>query len=62
LTLRPNTERPITITLGSNRLTGPERLANDFEQVLEGPERIGQVPPLWDGLTGARCVKHILEA
>jgi len=62
LTLRPNTERPITVTLGSNRLTKLENLLSDIDQALRGPERIGQVPPLWDGQTGARSLKHILEA
>lgn len=62
LTLRPNTERPITITLGSNRLTKLERLISDIEQMLDGPERMGQVPPLWDGHAGVRALQHILEA
>lgn len=47
LTLRPNTERPITCTLGTNQL-----LPNDLELVkaaLEKPFKKGEVPPLWDG-------------
>jgi UDP-N-acetylglucosamine 2-epimerase (non-hydrolysing) len=62
LTLRPNTERPITITLGSNRLTKLESLVSDIEQMLDGPERMGQVPPMWDGRTAVRTLQHILEA
>lgn len=62
LTLRPNTERPITIILGSNRLTGIERLTEDVELELSGPERKGQVPPLWDGHTADRVVDEILAA
>jgi UDP-N-acetylglucosamine 2-epimerase (non-hydrolysing) len=62
LTLRPNTERPITITLGSNRLTAIDKLISDVKETLNGPERKGQVPPLWDGHTAMRAVKHILEA
>jgi UDP-N-acetylglucosamine 2-epimerase (non-hydrolysing) len=62
LTLRPNTERPITITLGSNRLTKLECLMDDVSDALNGPERKGQVPPLWDGRTAERTLKHLLAA
>jgi UDP-N-acetylglucosamine 2-epimerase (non-hydrolysing) len=62
LTLRPNTERPITLTLGSNRLTKLESLLDDIDQVLDGPERIGKVPPLWDGRTAERALKELLAA
>jgi len=60
LTLRPNTERPVTLTLGSNRLTSVERLTSDVDKLLEGAERIGQVPPLWDGHTAERTLEHLL--
>jgi UDP-N-acetylglucosamine 2-epimerase (non-hydrolysing) len=62
LTLRPNTERPITVTLGSNRLTNLERLQNDINEVLNGPDRIGQIPPLWDGHTAERVLNDIFSA
>lgn len=62
LTLRPNTERPITITLGSNRLTKLEQLMDDVQEALNGPERKGQVPPLWDGRTAERTLRHLLAA
>lgn len=62
LTLRPNTERPITITLGSNRLTKLERLMDDVSDALNGPERKGQVPPLWDGHTAERTLRYLLAA
>ena len=45
LTLRPNTERPITITVGSNRLTDLHRLSTDLEQVVGGNGRAGSIPP-----------------
>lgn len=61
LTLRPNTERPITITLGSNRLTTVARLSEDLDQVLRGPERLGQAPPYWDGHTASRILQALLE-
>ncbi|MBE3142797.1 MAG: UDP-N-acetylglucosamine 2-epimerase (non-hydrolyzing) [Planctomycetes bacterium] len=62
LTLRPNTERPVTLTLGSNRLTTLEKLIDDVNEVLAGPERMGQVPPLWDGHTAERALKELLAA
>ena len=62
LTLRPNTERPVTVTLGSNRLTRLEKLLNDVSAVLAGPERIGQVPPLWDGHTAERALNELIGA
>jgi UDP-N-acetylglucosamine 2-epimerase (non-hydrolysing) len=62
LTLRPNTERPVTITLGSNRLTSLSRLRPDIEQVLKPGDRAGSVPPLWDGHTAKRTVEEILAA
>ena len=62
LTLRPNTERPITVTMGSNRLTTIEQLSGDAEKILSGPEQIGQVPELWDGHTAERTLEHLLAA
>lgn len=62
LTLRPNTERPITIALGSNRLTKLERLVDDVYDVLGGPERKGQVPPLWDGHAAERILQCLIAA
>jgi UDP-N-acetylglucosamine 2-epimerase (non-hydrolysing) len=61
LTLRPNTERPITITSGSNRLTRLETLAHDIEQVLAGEERFGTLPPLWDGRAAERIVQELAD-
>ena len=60
LTLRPNTERPITITRGSNRLASVEKLSSDIEQVLAKTARVGEVPHLWDGQTAAR-IMHLLS-
>jgi UDP-N-acetylglucosamine 2-epimerase (non-hydrolysing) len=62
LTLRPNTERPVTITLGSNRLTALPRLSSDLAECLDGPVRRGAVPPLWDGRTASRILDALLEA
>jgi len=61
LTLRPNTERPVTVRLGSNRLTSPATLSHDIQEVLNGPARRGSVPPLWDGQTAERIVDCLLS-
>jgi UDP-N-acetylglucosamine 2-epimerase (non-hydrolysing) len=60
LTLRPNTERPVTVSLGSNRLTCLPRLCADIEQVLSRAERSGSVPPLWDGHTAERILEQLV--
>lgn len=62
LTLRPNTERPVTVTVGSNRLTNPGRLREDLSTTLRGPEKTGAVPALWDGKTAERILDVLLES
>jgi UDP-N-acetylglucosamine 2-epimerase (non-hydrolysing) len=56
LTLRPNTERPVTITMGTNRLTAPGALGRDFSEALEAGRQRGEIPPLWDGNTAGRVL------
>jgi UDP-N-acetylglucosamine 2-epimerase (non-hydrolysing) len=58
-TLRENTERPITIELGTNTLLGlePERL-RELPALLAEPKH-GQIPPLWDGHAGERAAEEI---
>jgi UDP-N-acetylglucosamine 2-epimerase (non-hydrolysing) len=57
LTLRSNTERPVTITLGTNRLIPPDAqgIINAFHDALENPKK-GQIPPMWDGHAAERIV------
>jgi UDP-N-acetylglucosamine 2-epimerase (non-hydrolysing) len=62
LTLRPNTERPVTITMGSNKLTNLKRLSKDVDEMLAGRTEVGQIPPLWDGRTSERIVRSLIEA
>lgn len=60
LTLRPNTERPVTIEIGSNQLTTVATLRNDIAGLLAKPDRLGETPPLWDGKTATRIVDELL--
>jgi UDP-N-acetylglucosamine 2-epimerase (non-hydrolysing) len=56
LTVRDNTERPITITIGTNTVIGrnPDTLKEEVEKVLHGGQRKGAIPPLWDGKASER--------
>ena len=62
LTLRPNTERPVTLTQGTNRLTNLSNLRSDFTDALERKGNTRRIPPLWDGMTSERCLRAILAA
>ncbi len=59
LTLRPNTERPITVTSGSNRLITPSELASAVLKACDGGPYAGELPPLWDGQAGPRIARVI---
>ena len=61
LTLRPNTERPITVTQGTNKLTSLPALDQDLEHLLNGHHPGGKIPELWDGLTGQRVIQVLVE-
>jgi UDP-N-acetylglucosamine 2-epimerase (non-hydrolysing) len=68
LTYRDNTERPVTISMGTNRVIGcdPQHLLLNALEVLEGaPHRQGRSaplrPPLWDGRTAPRIVGILKE-
>lgn len=58
LTLRDSTERPETVSIGTNALIGtdPTKLAPALERLFAGDWQPGGIPPLWDGRTGERIV------
>jgi UDP-N-acetylglucosamine 2-epimerase (non-hydrolysing) len=62
LTIRENTERPITIEEGTNRLVGsdPEQILQAALKALRNPLRAGHTPELWDGHASSRIL-DILE-
>jgi len=59
LTLRENTERPITIKYGTNELVGtePENIVAAVERILDGHHKVGSIPQYWDGKTALRVVQ-----
>jgi UDP-N-acetylglucosamine 2-epimerase (non-hydrolysing) len=56
LTLRENTERPVTVTEGSNRLVKPAELRTHVDAALSGSWKTGSRPAKWDGAAADRCV------
>ncbi len=63
LTVRENTERPITVQLGTNILVGRDmaRLKAEVDRILSGKGKKGSSPPLWDGKAGERIADVILS-
>lgn len=61
LTIRPNTERPVTITEGSNKLIKTEEMASEVDLILKGRGKSGKVPRFWDGESAKRIVKILGE-
>jgi UDP-N-acetylglucosamine 2-epimerase (non-hydrolysing) len=62
LTVRSNTERPITVTMGTNVLVGQDtdKLRIELSRILDGRAKSGAVPPLWDGHASER-IAEILQ-
>jgi UDP-N-acetylglucosamine 2-epimerase (non-hydrolysing) len=63
MTLRDNTERPETISVGTNELLGtnPKAIKPAMEKLFSGNWKKGNIPELWDGKTAERIVKHLLQ-
>jgi UDP-N-acetylglucosamine 2-epimerase (non-hydrolysing) len=61
LTLRENTERPITVSEGTNRIVGtdPGVILAAVDGILESGGKRGRIPPLWDGHAAARIARHV---
>jgi UDP-N-acetylglucosamine 2-epimerase (non-hydrolysing) len=59
LTLRENTERPITVTVGSNLVVGtnPERIKAEASKILSGEGKKGRIPDKWDGRSSERIAE-----
>jgi len=64
LTMRPNTERPITCEIGTNVLVGtdPQRIRYEANSVLDGNGRRGSIPDKWDGHAAERIVDVLFES
>ena len=63
ITLRHTTERPETITVGTNELVGtdPSALQSSLDKIFAGKWKTGGIPDLWDGKTSQRIVEHLIK-
>lgn len=63
ITYRENTERPITVEIGTNYLVGTDekKVFKIFDQIMDDNKKIGKIPPKWDGKSGMRIVNIIHE-
>jgi len=64
LTVRENTERPMTVEVGTNVLVGQDmkRLKKEVYKILDGKAKKGSVPPLWDGKASERIAEVVLRS
>lgn len=61
LTLRANTERPVTVTVGTNKLTTARNVLDDVAAIMEGRHRTGSIPRNWDGKTAGRILQALID-
>lgn len=64
LTLRENTERPVTVEEGTNTVVGtdPSRIVAESFAILDGGGKVGRIPRLWDGRAGERIASALSSA
>lgn len=64
ITVRTNTERPVTVTLGTNQLLGVnlDYVQEKAIEVLDGKTKLGKIPPMWDGKAAERLVQIIYNS
>jgi UDP-N-acetylglucosamine 2-epimerase (non-hydrolysing) len=57
--VRENTERPITVDVGTNLVVGtdPARIQQAADRIIDGHEKKGRVPDYWDGRSGERIAR-----
>jgi UDP-N-acetylglucosamine 2-epimerase (non-hydrolysing) len=63
MTLRNNTERPETVSIGTNELLGtdPKAIKPALDKLFNGDWKKGGIPELWDGKAAKRIIRHIME-
>ena len=63
MTLRDSTERPETVTIGTNEMVGtnPDDIVSYIEKMVKGNWKKGGIPELWDGKTAERIVEIIVS-
>lgn len=63
ITVRENTERPVTVTLGTNVLVGRDmqKLGDELQRILDGRQKAHRIPPLWDGCAAERIADIICK-
>jgi UDP-N-acetylglucosamine 2-epimerase (non-hydrolysing) len=59
LTIRPSTERPVTIWEGSNKLITVDDIEKEVRLILNGKGKTGNIPKYWDGKTAGRIVRNL---
>ena len=64
VTLRKNTERPVTVTVGTNYLIGtdPVKIIETVKKILDGQGKPGSIPQYWDGQAGHRIIEIIVSS
>jgi UDP-N-acetylglucosamine 2-epimerase (non-hydrolysing) len=63
ITLRDNTERPETVSIGTNEIIGtnPDNIASALSMLFSGSWKKGAIPPLWDGKTALRIIDALMD-